>query len=229
MIKQFPIIIFLADRWFFNLDLLKYIESKNCYYCVRAKANSSVKFLYYDKKEGHKIYKHINELPTRTYNFMYYENLELGKLKFKCNLVISAKVDKDENDGDDHWYIVTNLESHSAIRMYSKRFGAIEMFFKSQKTNGFYLEATKTRNLHAFETLYGIICIAALWINIIGVDYIKNYNHLKKHLNIRFNKKTSTGKLVRILSTFKLGLSIIKKVYNSNINITLKTNFKLYL
>lgn len=48
------------------------------------------------------------------------------------------------------------------------------MFFKSQKTNGFYLESTKTKNLHAFENLYAIACIASLWLNIIAIDYIKN-------------------------------------------------------
>lgn len=103
------------------------------------------------------------------------------------------------------------------------------MFFKSQKTNGFYLESTKTKNLYAFENLYGLACLASLWLNIIATDYIKNYKHLKKKINIRFNKKTSTGKLVRILSTFNLGLTLFSKVFNSYIDYNLKFNFKLYM
>ena len=103
------------------------------------------------------------------------------------------------------------------------------MFFKSQKTNGFYLESTKTKNLHAFETLYGIACIAALWLNIIATDYIKNHIHVKKVINIRYNKKNSSGKITRILSTFKLGLKLFSKVFKSNINYKLKCNFRLYL
>lgn len=101
------------------------------------------------------------------------------------------------------------------------------MFFKSQKTNGFYLESTK--NLHAFGTLYGIACIASLWLNIIAVDYIKNHNHVKSRINIRYNKKNSKGKLIRILSTFKLGLKLFSIVFKSQINYKLKCSFKLCL
>ena len=103
------------------------------------------------------------------------------------------------------------------------------MFFKSQKTNGFYLESTETKNLHAFGTLYGIACIASLWLNIIAVDYIKNHNHVKSRINIRYNKKNSKGKLIRILSTFKLGLKLFSIVFKSQINYKLKCSFKLCL
>lgn len=54
------------------------------------------------------------------------------------------------------------------------------MFFKSQKSNGFNLEKTRTRNLHAFENLYSIICFAGLWLSILAIDYTKNYAHVKK-------------------------------------------------
>ena len=103
------------------------------------------------------------------------------------------------------------------------------MFFKSQKTNGFYLESTKTKNLHAFETIYGIACIASIWLNIIAVDYIKNYKSCKKKVYIRFNKKNGNGKPGRIHSTFRLGLALFKLSFASVINFNLKTNFKLYL
>ena len=66
-----------------------------------------------------------------------------------------------------------------------------------------FLESTKTKNLHRFETLNRIACIVSLWLNIIAVDYIKNHNHVKNKINIRYNKKNSKSKLIRILSTFK--------------------------
>ena len=78
------------------------------------------------------------------------------------------------------------------------------------------------------ETLYGVVCIAHLWLSILGLDYIKNYNHIKNKINIRFNKKVN-GKTIRILSTFKLGLTLFKRVYNHHIDFILKTNFRLYL
>jgi len=134
-------------------------------------------------------------------------------MEFKANLSIVPSIrikDNDDiNDGDnDTWYIITNLEPKLAIRKYKKRFAAIEMFFKSQKSNGFYLE--KTKNLHAMETLYGIACIANLWLSILGLDYIKNHNHVKNKVNIRFNKKSKSGKLIRTISTFRLGLTLFK-------------------
>lgn len=64
------------------------------------------------------------------------------------------------------------------------------MFFKSQKSNGFNLEKTRTRNLHAFENLYSIICFAWLWLSILAIDYTKNYAHVKKYLNISMLKIT---------------------------------------
>lgn len=218
-------ITFLADRWFFNLKILEHISNKGNFFCFRAKANSSVKVYVFDNKENHYIYKHLSDLHSNQYHSRYYENLELGDMHFKCNVSISRGIANDDED----WYIVSNIEPNQAIRTYSKRFGCIEMFFKSQKTNGFYLESTKTKNLHAFETIYGIACIAAVWLNIIAVDYIKNYKNYKKKISIKFNKKNKNGKPVRILSTFKLGLTLFKKVFFSPINFKLKTNFKLYL
>lgn len=217
-------ITFLADRWFFNLKLLKHIESKGHYYCFRAKENSNVKFLFYDKKEKHEIYSYLSTLRSTKHHSKYY-SVELGDLKLKCNISVSCTIKNEEEP----WYIISNIEPNKAIKKYSKRFGSIEMFFKSQKTNGFYLESTKTKNLHAFENLYGILCIASLWLNIIAVDYIKNHNHIKNKINIRYNKKNSSGKLTRILSTFKLGLKLFSKVFKSNINYKLKCSFKLYL
>lgn len=84
-------ITFLADRWFFNLKILKHIEEKGQYYCFRAKANSSVKFLIYDKKEGHEVYKKLSDLRRLKCHAVYYKNLELGKLKLKCNISISIQ------------------------------------------------------------------------------------------------------------------------------------------
>jgi len=102
------------------------------------------------------------------------------------------------------------------------------MLFKSQKTNGFNLEKTHTRNILAFENLYALVCIANVWLTILGVDYIKNYNHYKKKVNIRYTRKYN-GKFERIISDFNLGLTLFRRLYNSTINFIIKCNMKLYL
>lgn len=103
------------------------------------------------------------------------------------------------------------------------------MFFKSQKSNGFNLKKTRTRNLHTFENLYSIICFAGLWLSILAIDYTKNYAHVKNYLNIRYIKNNKNGKPIRILSIFNLGLTIFRRCFNSYINYKIKTNMQLYL
>ena len=68
--------------------------------------------------------------------------------------------------------------------------GSIECMFKNQKSNGFYLEATMTRNIHAFENLYSITCFAVLFLTIYGTYYEKN----KYKVFRNFKLKTSYQK-----------------------------------
>ncbi len=53
---------FLADRWFNSTNLMKTIEDAGHIYCFRLKKN--IKCFIYDKKEGHKIWKWLDELTT---------------------------------------------------------------------------------------------------------------------------------------------------------------------
>ena len=212
----------LADRWFFNFNLMKHINDKGHYFCIRAKVNSDARFLCYDKKEKREIYKNFTDLPIIKEHATYY-SIVVGSFRFRCNLSIArGKL------SDDPWFILSNIEPKKALREYSHRFGTIETLFKNQKTNGFNLEKTKVKNLHAFENLYSLVCFACTWLVIIGADYTKNYGHVKKFLNIRF-VKTYKNKKTRILSLFNLGLTIFRKVYNSYINYKLKCNMQLYL
>lgn len=203
-------ITFLGDRWFCNLKLMKYINDKGHFFCIRAKVNSNIKVFMFDKNEKHKIYKKSIDFKVWKNKALYYKDLELGDFHFKCNLSIArGKL------SDAPWFILSNIKHNKALREYAHRFGAIEMLFKSQKTNGFNLEKTKTRNLHAYENLYTLVCFAGLWLTIIGIDYTKNYNNIKHKLNIRFVKYTKTNKPIRILSLFNLGLTIFRQYYNS--------------
>ena len=70
-------------------------------------------------------------------------------------------------------YVLTNGKVEEGIKNYSYRFGSIECIFKNQKTNGFRLESTKMKNIQAFTNMFGIMCIALLWLTILGVEYIE--------------------------------------------------------
>lgn len=147
-------ITFLADRWFFNFNLMKHINDKGHYFCIRAKVNSDARFLCYDKKEKREIYKKFTDLPIIKEHATYHSIVALS-FRYRCNLSIArGKL------SDDPWFILSNIEPKKALREYAHRFGTIETLFKNQKSNGFNLEKTKVKNLHAFENLYSLVCFA---------------------------------------------------------------------
>ena len=112
------------------------------------------------------------------------------------------------------------------ILLFSLRIGSIESIFKSQKSNGFRLESTNTQKIEHFISLFTIMCVALVWLTIIGVDYVKNKHTY--HLKIRDTKKYSNGHILRLYSFFNLGLTIFNRCYYNFVDFTLKFNFVLY-
>ena len=102
----------------------------------------------------------------------------------------------------------------------------IESIFKSQKSNGFRLESTNTQKIEHFISLFTVMCIALVWLTIIGSDYVKNKN--KYHLKIRDVRKHKNGSTTRLYSLFNIGLSIFNLCYYNYIDFKLKFNFLLY-
>lgn len=219
-------IIFLADRGFQSVSILSYIQSKNCFFAVRAKANSLAQVLVFDRKEQYPIWKPLNELTHYVYKPAYYSNIIFTmEHEFTLNIAISPSA----RTNDEPWFILTNLEPNRAIRAYSKRFGAIEFFFKSQKSNGFNLECTALSDVKAFETMYGLCCFSSLFLNILGVHYCKNqYGRQYKHVKIENIKNRSNKSKDRIRSYFEIGLILFNKAYSSNVYIFIPFTFKLY-
>lgn len=97
---------------------------------------------------------------------------------FPTNIVVS-----NYSNTDEPWYLVTNGDTSRAVRNYSYRFGSIECIFKSQKSNGFRLESTNTQKIEHFISLFTVMCVALVWLTIIGADYVRNKHHY--HIYIR--------------------------------------------
>jgi len=89
---------------------------------------------------------------------------------------------KTENNST--WFIFSSLPlEENFSKIYAKRFG-IEKCFQDQKSSGFNFEKTKIRKYDRFKRLYFSICLAQLFVVILG-EYIKNENHpLKKKFPI---------------------------------------------
>ena len=101
---------------------------------------------------------------------------------FPTNIVVS-----NYSNTDEPWYLLTNDDTSRAVRNYSYRFGSIECIFKSQKSNGFRLESTNTQKIEHFISLFTVMCVALLWLTIIGADYVRNKHHY--HIKIRDTHK----------------------------------------
>lgn len=207
-------LIFLADRWFNDPAIFKYIDSLGDKFCIRTKTNVSV------STDGNE-FRSLTDIKPRTNSSKLLKNILFTQSqKMNVNLAISPS-----KNTDDPWYIVTNLDPSFAIKYYHKRFGAIEFLFKSQKSNGFNLEDTTVSNITAFRNMFGATCVAITWMIILGADYVKNKSHCKFNL---YDIRRTKGKIIRVKSLFNIGMTIFKHIYNSFINYNLKFNFILY-
>lgn len=213
-------IIFLADRWFPHVETLQHIQNINCFYCIRSK--SFFTFSYYNKK-GDLVTKHLRDVKVCKSYSKVLSNIFYTRKLFKTNIVISYS-----SSDDDPCYIVTNDDTSRAVRNYSYRFGSIECIFKSQKSNGFRLESTKTSKIENFISLFTIMCIALVWLTTIGSDYIKNKTHYHNYIKFRDVRKHKAGSTSRLYSLFNIGLTIFNRCYYNFVDFNLKFNFQLY-
>ena len=153
---------------------------------------------------------------------LYFDSVRITSFKFQTKLAVS-KTDSHKEP----FFILTNGNTREAIKHYGYRFGSIEFIFKNQKSNGFYLESTKMRNIQSFTTLFTLVCIAILWLTILGSDYTKNKSHFKNCFKIRYSRKNGSGNK-RTFSLFNTGLFFFNLAFESTKYIVLKCNFLLY-
>ena len=213
-------LIFLADRWFNSEKILSTIASLGHTYCIRLKKN--IKIFIHDKKEGHKIWKWLSNLPSHKYHAIVHKNIELYDTKYKTDIVISKYLNTK-----DPWIIVTNKDVEHATPNYSHRFGSIESVFKNQKSNGLYLEAINNASEKAYNTMCTMACTVVLFLTIIGADYSKNTNCYKNEKIVTHKVYKNKGK-VRVMSLFRIGLTLFHQAVNSTKYIRLPIRFILY-
>ena len=211
-------IIFLADRWFANIDILSHIQDIGCFYCIRSKSEFSYSF--YTPRDQLRSY-YLKDITPAKYHSKILKDVLYTRKLFKTTIVVSSSINTDEP-----WYLVTNDNPTRAVRNYSYRFGSIECIFKSQKSNGFRLESTNTKKIEHFISLFTLMCIALVWLTILGADYVRNKH--KYSLKIRDTKKRKDNSRLRFFSLFNLGLTIFNLCYYNTVNFTLKFTFVLY-
>ena len=213
-------ISFLADRFFGNHPkIMDYIDNLGDYYYFRTKKNLLI--LSYDKKESKYIYKPIHKLNSYKYHSTFYNDIIFTKKNFKTNLAISKSHEHNEP-----YYIVTNTNPHTAIKEYSKRFGAIEFLFKQEKSAGFFIEETQIRSLKSLTSLFACVCIAQTLLTTLGIDFSKN-TRCYKRIKITTSKIVK-GKRKKLFSYFHIGLMITHYFFKMPNPINLFSRLILY-
>lgn len=207
-------IIYLADRWFDNCKIMKYIEELGGTYCIRIKSRLTFYIHNYGEIAGY-----TKDVKPKEKEEQYFERVTIIKHRYDTKMAVSKKEGHEEAI-----YVLTNGKVEEGIKNYSYRFGSIECIFKNQKSNGFRLESTKMKNIQSFKTMFGIMCVALVWLIILGVEYTVKKE--KNKIKIKIYKKKDKGK--RIISLFNTGLMYFNLCLNSYQVPKIRCNFLLY-
>lgn len=207
-------IIYLADRWFDNCKIMKYIEELGGTYCIRIKSRLTFYIHNYGEIAGY-----TKDVKPKEKEEQYFERVTIIKHRYDTKMAVSKKEGHEEAI-----YVLTNGKVEEGIKNYSYRFGSIECIFKNQKSNGFRLESTKMKNIQSFKTMFGIMCVALIWLIILGVEYTVKKE--KNKIKIKIYKKKDKGK--RIISLFNTGLIYFNLCLNSYQVPKIRCNFLLY-
>lgn len=214
-------IVFLADRWFGNyFPLFKFID-KTLHDSFVFRCKDNFKVFFQPNDENHKVWLSIHDLPSLKYHSYFYTNLEFTKKKLLYNLTI-CKSDSHK----ERWFLISNIDPTRAKKFYAYRFGGIETIFKHQKSNGFYLEKTGIKALHAFDNLYSLICIALCYCIGLGTSISKN-SKMYKNIGFRISKRNGKS-YTRVLSLFHAGLRLFLIALNSPKYYNIPFRFILY-
>ena len=213
-------LIFLADRWFNSVNLMKFIENAGHTFVFRLKKN--IKAFIYDKKEKHKVWKWLDEITNYEYHSVCYDDILLTDDKYNCKLVYSKR-----HGTNDPWILATNGDYKHTIIDYGYRYGGVETLFKNQKSNGFYIEAVNNATEKSFTTMYTLVCTAVLFLTILGCEYSKN-TKTYKNTKIETHKNYKDKGKIRVMSLFQTGLTLFKLAINSFKYIYIPVRFILY-
>ena len=89
------------------------------------------------------------------------------------------------------------------------------------------MEAINNASEKAYNTMYTMACTVVLFLTIIGADYSKNTSCYKNKKIVTHKVYKDNGK-VRVMSLFRIGLTLFHRAVNSTKYIRLSIRFILY-
>lgn len=155
-------VLFLADRGFADLALLKQLKRLNWHYRIRVKANVYV----YLGKHGQALSRY--RLQPRTALFLNYVHLTRQRYGF-VHVALGHHAESGEL-----WSIVSDQPtSVDSFVEYGWRF-SIEEGFLDDKSNGFQLESSRIRSAKMLSRLCLVLAIATLYLSAVGTEVVES-------------------------------------------------------
>lgn len=157
-------VLFLADRGFADLALLKQLRRLQWHYRIRIKAS----FYLYLGKHG----RAISRYDLRSGEALYFNYVHLTRERYGFVHVALAQ----HPDNKERWIIVSDERvSEETFREYGFRF-SIEEGFLDDKSNGFQLESSRIRSAQMLSRLCLVLAIATLYLSAVGTEVVESGN-----------------------------------------------------
>ena len=151
-------VLFLADRGFADIALLKQLRRLKWHYRIRLKSS----FYLYLGKRG----RAISSYQLRPGEALFFHAVALTRERYgKVDVALAI-----ERKSRERWIIVSDQPcSAETFREYSWRFD-IEEGFLDDKSNGFQLESSRIRSAQMLSRLCLVLAITTLYLSASGTD-----------------------------------------------------------
>jgi hypothetical protein len=155
-------VVFLADRGFADIDLMRGLKHLGWHYRIRIKGN----FLVY--RRGHRRCK-VKGVPLACGQARFWHNVSITAQRFGPVHLALAR----PRSGTECWFVVsdepTDLETFDE---YGLRFN-IEENYLGDKSNGFQLESSLLRSADVLSRLCFVLAITTLYLVSQGTEVVK--------------------------------------------------------
>lgn len=154
-------VLFLADRGFADVALLKQLRRLKWHYRIRIKSS----FYLYLGKHG----RAISCYPLHPGEALFFQSVALTRERYGA-VHVALGIQRESGE---RWLIVSDQPTSAETFMeYGWRFD-IEEGFLDDKSNGFQLESSRIRSAKMLSRLCLVLAITTLYLSAVGTEIVK--------------------------------------------------------
>lgn len=179
----------IADREFIGQEWIEFLSTQPMKFYIRIREN----LIVHQRGQKLKAFWLFNNLPLNQVR-----NLD-KPLKINKQWVYLAAMKILNSKNEVEYIIVSTYQfDYQTMQIYAQRW-TIECFFKAVKSAGFNIEDTHLTDQKRLEKLFAVVCIAFLWVYMVG----QYQNQIKKIPVLKHNR--------RAFSIFRYGLDELNR------------------